>query len=214
MIENQQVAEMQIVEPNIYAKLTDGTQIEVSTPGYTVLYLSVGDEIDRQVAAGTLKIDTPEPVSPPWWLSMLPSLGRVGPSEEYNEILDAYTVQYHDNSFQILLYGVLTVLSGKVFGVPGVRPSFALAVVAGMSLVLLYGWNRRKLLMIVLGSVGLAVGGVVLLSGLWDFLGKIPWLGIGIPAITGFYFDWFSGAIQAFIFCTLTTIFIKQAAQG
>lgn len=113
-----------------------------------------------------------------------------------------------------LLYGVLTVLSGKVFGMPGVRPSFALTVVAGMSLVLLYGWNRRKLLMIVLGSVGLAVGGVVLLSGLWDFLGKIPWLGIGIPAITGFYFDWFSGAIQAFIFCTLTTIFIKQAAQG
>lgn len=77
MIENQQVAEMQVVEPNIYAKLTDGTQIQVATPGYTVLYLSVGDEIDRQVAAGTLKIDTPEPVSPPWWLSMLPSLGLI-----------------------------------------------------------------------------------------------------------------------------------------
>ncbi len=77
MIENQQVAEMQVVEPNIYAKLTDGTQIEVATPGYTVLYLSVGDEIDRQVAAGTLKIDTPEPVSPPWWLSLLPSLGLI-----------------------------------------------------------------------------------------------------------------------------------------
>ncbi len=77
MIKNQQVAEMQIVEPNIYAKLIDGTQIEVATPGYPVLYLSVGDEIDRQVAAGTLKIDTPEPVSPPWWLSMLPSLGLI-----------------------------------------------------------------------------------------------------------------------------------------
>ncbi len=77
MIKNQQVAEMQIVEPNIYAKLIDGTQIEVATPGYPVLYLSVGDEIDRQVAAGTLKIDTPEPVSPPWWLSMLPSFGLI-----------------------------------------------------------------------------------------------------------------------------------------
>ena len=44
-----------------------------------------------------------------YWLSMLPSLGKVGPSEEYNEILDAYTTQYHDNSFQILLYGVLTI---------------------------------------------------------------------------------------------------------
>ncbi len=77
MIENQQVVEMQVVEPNIYAKLVDGTQIQVATPGYPVLYLSVGDEIDRQVAAGTLKIDTPEPVSPPWWLSLLPSLGLI-----------------------------------------------------------------------------------------------------------------------------------------
>ena len=48
-------------------------------------------------------------ISGGYWLSMLPSLGKVGPSEEYNEILDAYTTQYHDNSFQILLYGVLTI---------------------------------------------------------------------------------------------------------
>ena len=41
---------------------------------------------------------------------------------------------------------------------------------------------------------------------------KFPWLTVGLPAITSFYFDWFSGCIQAFIFCTLTTIFIKQAA--
>ena len=39
-----------------------------------------------------------------------------------------------------------------------------------------------------------------------------PWLIIGIPAIPSLYFDWFSGCIQAFIFCTMTTLFIKQAA--
>ena len=39
-----------------------------------------------------------------------------------------------------------------------------------------------------------------------------PWLTIGIPAIPSLYFDWFGGCIQAFIFCTLTTLFIKQAA--
>ena len=44
-----------------------------------------------------------------YWLSMLPSLGKVGPSEEYSEVLDAYRTVYHDNSFQILLYGVLTI---------------------------------------------------------------------------------------------------------
>ena len=43
------------------------------------------------------------------WLGMLPSLGKVGPHEEYDEILDAYTMAYGDNSFKILLYGVLTI---------------------------------------------------------------------------------------------------------
>ena len=44
-----------------------------------------------------------------YWLSMLPSLGKVGPHEEYNVVLDAYTTAYGDNSFKILLYGVLTI---------------------------------------------------------------------------------------------------------
>ncbi len=44
-----------------------------------------------------------------YWLSMLPSLGKVGPSEEYDFILDAYYTVYNDNSFKILLYGVLTI---------------------------------------------------------------------------------------------------------
>ena len=42
------------------------------------------------------------------WLSLLPSLGKVGPREVYNEILDTYVYEYNDNSFKILLYGVLT----------------------------------------------------------------------------------------------------------
>ncbi len=44
-----------------------------------------------------------------YWLSMLPSLGKVGPSEIYDEIFDTYVVAYNDNSFKILLYGVLTI---------------------------------------------------------------------------------------------------------
>ena len=44
-----------------------------------------------------------------YWLSMLPSLGKQGPTQEYNEILDTYTTTYNDNSFKILLYGVLTI---------------------------------------------------------------------------------------------------------
>ncbi len=44
-----------------------------------------------------------------YWLSKLPTLGTVGPHEEYNEIFDTYTMVYGDNSFKILLYGVLTI---------------------------------------------------------------------------------------------------------
>ena len=44
------------------------------------------------------------------WLSMLPSLGTQGPEKNiYDPILDQYTTVYHDNSFKILLYGVLTI---------------------------------------------------------------------------------------------------------
>ncbi len=43
------------------------------------------------------------------WLRLLPSLGLQGPTEEYSEVMDAYVTKYHDNSFQILLYGVLTI---------------------------------------------------------------------------------------------------------
>lgn len=43
------------------------------------------------------------------WLSLLPTLGVQGPEEVYDLVLDTYTTVYHDNSFKILLYGVLTI---------------------------------------------------------------------------------------------------------
>ncbi len=56
-----------------------------------------------------------------------------------------------------------------------------------------------------LGLIPGAVGGV---------LSKIPILDVGIPAILSVYFDWFSGIMQAFIFCMLTTMYIANAAEG
>ena len=43
-----------------------------------------------------------------YWIKMLGSLGLEGPTKGYDEILDQYTLVPHDNSFRILLYGVLT----------------------------------------------------------------------------------------------------------
>ncbi len=42
------------------------------------------------------------------WLSQLDNLGERQPGQIYNEILDQYVWQEGDNSFKILLYGVLT----------------------------------------------------------------------------------------------------------
>lgn len=44
-----------------------------------------------------------------YWISMLPSLGKTGPGEVYDAFYDQYVYAYNDNSFQILLYGVLTI---------------------------------------------------------------------------------------------------------
>ena len=47
-----------------------------------------------------------------------------------------------------------------------------------------------------------------------NLLSTIPILDVGIPAILSFYFDWFTGVMQAYIFCMLTTMYIANAAEG
>lgn len=47
-----------------------------------------------------------------------------------------------------------------------------------------------------------------------QFLSNIPILDVGVPAVLSVYFDWFSGFMQAFIFCMLTTMYIANAAEG
>ena len=46
-----------------------------------------------------------------------------------------------------------------------------------------------------------------------DVLSQIPILDVGVPAILSVYFDWFSGVMQAFIFCMLTVMYIANAAE-
>lgn len=44
-----------------------------------------------------------------YWLSKVDTLGDKGPEVAYDPIYDAYATTYNDNSFKILLYGVLTI---------------------------------------------------------------------------------------------------------
>ena len=50
----------------------------------------------------------------------------------------------------------------------------------------------------------------ILLGWLPGFLGKIPFLQIGLPAVLSVYFDVFSGCLQAFIFAMLTMLYISS----
>ena len=49
----------------------------------------------------------------------------------------------------------------------------------------------------------------LVLGWLPGFLGEIPFLQIGIPAILSLYFDIFSGCMQAYIFAMLTMLNIS-----
>ena len=60
----------------------------------------------------------------------------------------------------------------------------------------------------------LAVASSALFGWLPGFLGKIPYLQVGLPAILSVYFDLFSSLMQAFIFCMLTMLYIANAAQA
>lgn len=56
-----------------------------------------------------------------------------------------------------------------------------------------------------------SVSGMIL-GWLPGFLGEIPFLQVGIPAILSLYFDIFSGLMQAFIFAMLTMLYIATGA--
>lgn len=111
-----------------------------------------------------------------------------------------------------LIYGALTALSHGLLGLIG-SSFIAGGIITAMGIVLIvFGKKKKKTLWFVLGIIATLLGALSLLTNVGGFFAQVPWLAVGVPAITGFYFDWFGGCIQAFIFCTLTTIFIKQAA--
>ena len=108
-----------------------------------------------------------------------------------------------------LIYAALTTANNALFGFLGssLYAGIALMILGGILIGL--GLSRKKKRMWIPGAILAILGVLAILTRLGvDY----PWLTIGIPAIPSLYFDWFGGCIQAFIFCTLTTLFIKQAA--
>lgn len=76
-IQQGEVAELTVVDDIATATLQDGTVMEVEVPGYWVLKEDAGAAMQNQISEGKLKVDTPLPYSPPWWLTMLPTFGLI-----------------------------------------------------------------------------------------------------------------------------------------
>ena len=108
-----------------------------------------------------------------------------------------------------LIYAALTTANNALFGFLGssLYAGIALAVFGGILTAL--GVSRKKKKLWIPGAILAVLDVLAILT--WVGV-EYPWLTIGILPISSLYFDWFGGCIQAFIFCTLTTLFIKQAA--
>ena len=108
-----------------------------------------------------------------------------------------------------LIYAALAAANNALFGLLGSSLVAAVCVAALGALLILFGKKANKKLFFILGIIVAVLGVLAVITNLGV---HYPWLTVGIPAIPSLYFDWFGGCIQAFIFCTLTTLFIKQAA--
>ena len=108
-----------------------------------------------------------------------------------------------------LIYAALTAANNALFGALGSSLVVAIVVMAIGLIPAVLGYKQKKKRMLIPGAIVAILG---LLAVFTNLGATYPWLTVGIPAIPSLYFDWFGGCIQAFIFCTLTTLFIKQAA--
>ncbi len=75
-IQQGEVSELSVVDNIATATLKkDGSVINVEVPSYYVLKDDAGPAMQDQISEGKLKVETPLPYSPPWWLTILPTLG-------------------------------------------------------------------------------------------------------------------------------------------
>ncbi|MBQ7826047.1 MAG: F0F1 ATP synthase subunit A [Clostridia bacterium] len=108
-----------------------------------------------------------------------------------------------------LIYAALTAANNALFGALGSSLVVAVIVTALGLIPAVLGYRQKKKRLLIPGAIVAILGVLAVFTNLGA---TYPWLTVGIPAIPSLYFDWFGGCIQAFIFCTLTTLFIHQAA--
>ncbi|MGE4282121.1 MAG: ATP-dependent zinc metalloprotease FtsH [Clostridia bacterium] len=77
LIKAEQIKELEFIDRKVIATQTDNTIIEVTVPDVDTLYDDIQEDLQAQMSAGTLKVAFQEPPTPPWWVTILPTLGLV-----------------------------------------------------------------------------------------------------------------------------------------
>ena len=73
-INQGKVKEIKIIEDEATVTFADGKVSDCEIQSVMILYSFAGESINKQIEKGTLKLEIEKPNSPPWWLTMLPSL--------------------------------------------------------------------------------------------------------------------------------------------
>jgi len=74
-INNETIVEMTYSENKVYVTTNKNDEtLSCYIPSLSMLYEHVGEQIEKQTNEGKLIIQTPEPSSYPWWISVLPTL--------------------------------------------------------------------------------------------------------------------------------------------
>ncbi len=77
LIQQGQVKEFEVIDDTVIATLITDNKVEVTIPSIEVLYMDVGEEISLLMKSDQLETAYRKPSEPPWWITILPTLGLV-----------------------------------------------------------------------------------------------------------------------------------------
>lgn len=73
-INSGKISEIKITEDEAAVKFKNGKTAVCEIQSTSVLYAFAGESIQEQMKQGTLKVNLIKPASPPWWITMLPTI--------------------------------------------------------------------------------------------------------------------------------------------
>ena len=143
--------------------------------------------------------------------SLLSLLGLFPPTSDMNVVAGWAILVFALITFYKFKAGPIQYLKSYAEPVPFLAPMNIISEIATPVSMAFRHYGNILSGSIISVLIAAALGGLsqLVLGWLPGFLGEIPFLRIGIPAVLSLYFDIFSGLLQAFIFATLTMMYVS-----